>query len=167
MAPVLNPWRKWQMLRHSRGFGIHSPFAYRFITEVIRQPYAYYAYDELPDHSSRLLFRVLVALGPRRIAVYGPRLWSTAAKAAWPHANVTVHRPDFVAADFSVISQQEKNTIINNIEEGASFYGVRLGNSDIDSIKAAMKQGMTFSNGRGAFIAVAQKLPRQDFELNF
>ena len=31
--------------RHSRGFGVHSPFAFRLVTEAIRPPrrYAYYA----------------------------------------------------------------------------------------------------------------------------
>ena len=34
MQTLLSRLRGW---RHGRGFGIHSPFAFRFITEVLRQ----------------------------------------------------------------------------------------------------------------------------------
>ena len=33
--------------RHRCGYGVHSPFAFRFITEVIYEKAAYYAYREL------------------------------------------------------------------------------------------------------------------------
>ena len=33
--------------RHSRGFGVQSPWAYRFIRYVVNEHYPYYAYDEL------------------------------------------------------------------------------------------------------------------------
>ena len=33
--------------RHSRGFGVQSPWAYRFIRYVINEHYPYYAYDDL------------------------------------------------------------------------------------------------------------------------
>ena len=35
----------WSRYRHSSGFGIHSPFAYRFVRHVWRQPLSYYAYE--------------------------------------------------------------------------------------------------------------------------
>lgn len=34
-------------LRHSRGFGVQSPWAYRFIRYVVNEHYPYYAYDDL------------------------------------------------------------------------------------------------------------------------
>ena len=33
--------------RHSRGFGVQSPWAYRFIRYVVNEHYPYYAYDDL------------------------------------------------------------------------------------------------------------------------
>lgn len=167
MARFLNPWRCLQMLRHSRGFGIHSPFAYRFITEVIHQPYAYYAYARIAGSTERLLFRVLVDLAPRRIAVYGPSEWGAAAKAARPHAAVTPRRPDFVAADFGALSADERKAVIEALRQGASFFGVGLSPNEEAKIKASMPQGMTFANARGTLIAAVRKLPRQDFELLF
>ncbi|MCH5229639.1 MAG: hypothetical protein J1F12_06570 [Muribaculaceae bacterium] len=34
--------------RHSKGFGVHSPYAFRFVNDVVRPGvYKYYSYDEL------------------------------------------------------------------------------------------------------------------------
>lgn len=64
-----------------RGHGVHSPFAYRFITEVIGEPgrtYAYYAYPAIrslalkygeQEHWLRLLFRVTAEFFPADILV--------------------------------------------------------------------------------------------------
>ncbi len=55
-------------IRHSRGFGVQSPWAYRFVRYVINEHYPYYAYSDLEvrhPHSdtvtnklSRLYFRI-------------------------------------------------------------------------------------------------------------
>ncbi|MDE7397617.1 MAG: hypothetical protein K2M98_07820, partial [Muribaculum sp.] len=34
-------------LRGSRGFGIHSPFAFEFVLNVLRDRHPFYAYEEL------------------------------------------------------------------------------------------------------------------------
>ena len=64
-------------LRHRHGFGIHSPWAFTFVREVLcpRRGYAYYAYSGLPrlhGHiGERLLFRLLVVLQPASVAIVG------------------------------------------------------------------------------------------------
>lgn len=42
---------------HSRGFGIQSPWAYRFVRYVINERYPYYAYEELAT-SHRIDYRL-------------------------------------------------------------------------------------------------------------
>ncbi|MCP9610679.1 hypothetical protein [Coprobacter tertius] len=34
-------------LRHRKGYGVHSPFAYNLITKVIEEPFMYYCYNEI------------------------------------------------------------------------------------------------------------------------
>lgn len=68
----------------SRGYGIHSPFAYRLITEVLRSPYHFYAFSDierlldvngmLPRKDvafHRLSFRLVHYLKPRHILEIG------------------------------------------------------------------------------------------------
>ena len=83
----------WSRYHHSSGFGIHSPFAYRFVRNVWRQPLPYYAYsgisqlletikgsttrqqrremDLISEKEARLLFRVANHFNPRRILQVG------------------------------------------------------------------------------------------------
>lgn len=51
------------------GFGVHSPFAYRFIKEVIGEKCAYYDYKAIPA-KQWLLYRLIVLLQPIEIKYY-------------------------------------------------------------------------------------------------
>lgn len=74
----MNLWDWYIRWRHSKGYGVHSPYAYRFITDVIRPgKYGYYAFEDLEGEieSRRLykkgcfLIRLLNFLGTKRIVV--------------------------------------------------------------------------------------------------
>ena len=78
---VRNPWVWVRRFRHRCGYGVHSPFAYALVTEVLYSPGLYYAYgwlDKLhpvwvrrlrlrPLATSRLLFRLANYWQPRTI----------------------------------------------------------------------------------------------------
>lgn len=55
----------------SRGHGVHSPFAYRFIREVLCENCGYYAYALLKTRHERLLYRIAVFLQPTEIISLG------------------------------------------------------------------------------------------------
>ena len=83
----------WSRHHRSGGFGIHSPYAYRFVRHVWRQPLPYYAYegirqlidtvkagttrqqrremDLINEREARLLFRVTNFFNPRHILQAG------------------------------------------------------------------------------------------------
>lgn len=83
----------WSRYHHSSGFGIHSPYAYRFVRSVWRQRLPYYAYgtisqlldtikdsttreqrrelDLISEKEARLLFRVTNFFNPRCILQVG------------------------------------------------------------------------------------------------
>lgn len=57
---------------HRRGHGIHSPWAYALITEVLCTRSQYYKFDELDGtESDRQLFRLFVYLKPKRFIACG------------------------------------------------------------------------------------------------
>lgn len=74
-------------LRHSRGYGVHSPFAYSLVTEAVHPggKYAWYGYGDIERASlapgvrvtahergdARLLLRLLSQLGSRRLLTAG------------------------------------------------------------------------------------------------
>lgn len=72
--------------RHRKGYGVHSPFAFRLITDVVYQRWPYYRYRELaaqeaglPDalrradsrKLKRLLFRLVNEAQPQTLALIG------------------------------------------------------------------------------------------------
>lgn len=83
--------------RHSRGFGVHSPYAYRFVTDVVRPgDYGYYSYQEIYGHLKgkeahdhhltrlvKFIIRLAVFLKARRVVAFGAgwRAGEIAAKA--------------------------------------------------------------------------------------
>lgn len=179
MASVLNPLLRLRMLRHAGGFGVHSPFAYRFITEVLNQPYAYYAYGRLRSVRERLLFRVALALdstGPegrrhavRRIAIYGNRELRQPLRLALPRAAFTEHNPDLVVLDARYASEADRAALGCLLEAGTLQGAVVFGSFPrLREVLAAMPAGMTFDNHAGTVVVVpSPALPRQDFDVSF
>ena len=51
---MFSPFKWYIKWRHSKGFGVHSPYAYRFVTDVLRpESYGYYSYWEIEDQLRR------------------------------------------------------------------------------------------------------------------
>lgn len=76
-------WARIRRFRHRSGYGVHSPYAYNFLRDVVYERGNYYAYAELrklrrasPDYSReltgksfRLLFRLSNFIRPRSVLV--------------------------------------------------------------------------------------------------
>lgn len=83
MLPIRNPFLWLVRWRHRKGYGIHSPFAYNLVTQVLYTPGRYYADDRLDGLfpwweryvlrrrlvCHRLLFRLANYWQPREIHV--------------------------------------------------------------------------------------------------
>ncbi len=151
MAGILNIYTWWQRLRHSRGFGIHSPFAYRFITEVLNQPYAYYAYDSLPLHPQRLIYRVALSFGPGAAYCCAPPQYEKAARMALPAKGEI----KFVLIDMETAEEKQWQKALQYFNAGTPIMALNAADSPrIAAAIAAMRTGMTFTNAAGTTIAV-------------
>ncbi len=74
-------------LKHRKGFGVHSPFAFSIITEVIEEKIPYYAYasmqrrydkkSSIPFKVVCLLFRLANRFRCRKIAIIGEEQYAT------------------------------------------------------------------------------------------
>lgn len=74
MLCLAEAYKRW---RHTRGYGVHSPFAYRMVGRVVRPPrgYLYYLESALSDapkalrHDARLLVRLAAELDIRSASI--------------------------------------------------------------------------------------------------
>lgn len=79
--------RSVRKLKHRKGFGVHSPFAFAIITEVIEEKLPYYAYSSMQRRFDKkanipfkvvcLLFRLSNRFHCRQIAIIGEEQYAT------------------------------------------------------------------------------------------
>lgn len=173
--------RRYKRWRHGRGFGIHSPFAFDFITRTLRERLPYYGYDDidaavassaarqsLSDRCLRLIFRIAVRFNPSSVAILGDSDMSALTatlKAVRQDITITdrADEADFIIVDGAtpLCLTKEKAVIL--------FPDTRHAGSDtLERVWQQVGRGMRFDNGRGFSIIVADpKLPRQQFDVRF
>lgn len=167
--PLRAAGRQWTLLRHSGGFGIHSPFAFSFVTRVLHEKAAYYAYGKLPrDRRWRTLYRVLLLLQPEHIRM----VVSDGLRGA---CEVVTS----LAAE-GYVSPRGEMLIADRTSEAEALFD-KAGDAHIILLQATAEQraalrrhaaargcGMIFDNCRGAVIYVSYShLPQQNFIVGF
>lgn len=153
----------------SRGHGVHSPFAFRFITMVLRGRGVYYASSELSAMPEarwhRLLFRLVCELEPTGVS--GRAL--------------TAHELRAVAlADSRVRVVDEADGPDKPNKANGPDICMHLSAGDVMIVRDitaeaecwrelcdGLAAGMTFTNGRIGIAVSRPDLPRQDFEIDF
>lgn len=129
--------KKYLRWRHSRGYGVHSPYAYRFVTDVLRPgDYGFYAYHDI-DHdilmskgksqidsqNLRLLYRIIVFLNTSRLIISGdkePSVKLLAKVSRLPLLDFQkIKDNDFKKGDLVIItsgniSKERFETVVNN-----------------------------------------------------
>ncbi len=148
--------------RHSKGFGVHSPFAFRFITEVLGERCPYYDYSLLGSAHQRLVYRIAARLQPSTYCTAGDAD-VTPVRLACPHAEQTCGAVDLLVAGRAAVAEELFPTLDAEgvvVIEGKNRPLVEAAKRHLD----VKDYGMTFDNGKDICILVAYShLPRQDF----
>lgn len=155
-------WLQALRFRRSHGFGVHSPFAFRFITRVLRERAAYYDYallpglcPSLPRSKARLLLRVVNFLQPATVWTTDPEVRAVVSKVC-PSA-LFVDTPE--EADLAVVTEGPIPAMC------PAVIALSPTRDQWNELKATRTSGMTFTNSYTG-VAVSRKgLPRQDFSL--
>lgn len=159
------PLRHW---RTAKGFGVHSPFAYHFITRVLRERLPYYDFDRLAEvegpiaaRYARLLYRLTDYFSPASATVVGPL-----AEPARRIMQMAAPAIEFTSAPGAEMIVSAGGSDINL---NAAPVTVILSDrpSETGRLTSLVTQGMTFTNGRVLIIVRRHGLPRQDFRLRF
>ena len=150
---LLNPgW--WQGLRHRRGFGIHSPFAYRFITEALNpsRGYRYYAEDYAEDRTRRIVARLEGFFGVRRTV--------------WVNSE-GIDAGELAESGLVVVDLRKgcPEAVLERVRKGeVVVLALHHGKGRLLPLLKAMPHGMSFRNrSTRAVLVCTKKLPRQDF----
>ncbi len=168
-------------LRGSRGFGIHSPFAFEFVLNVLRDRHPFYAYEELERRHKvrngserpslqqmKLLFRISSRLDLKYISVIGNPDTLLIDSLTMPSSQTTIDNTalsslTIVASNTEMSDTEITDAILNNLNHGGSI--ILFGhNHMVQHIYEHMSHGILFHNGSEPTIIVGQKhLPRQQF----
>ena len=147
---VLQQARAPRRAARSRGFGVHSPFAFRFIREVLRQPYAYYAYPEIECLCREDKTDVRVAKALYRLALFF-RTEGITLQGEAPEAMV------------QAIKKGLNHTIAEEV--ATCITGVGGGIKSVTQDWAEASTGMLFSAPELAVFVRSPHLPHQAFKI--
>lgn len=178
----------------SRGFGVHSPFAYSLIREVLAEDAPYYAYERLKEMDASdfrfnaLLHRLMCRFTPHCVMLAGcgsaTRFAVTAADSSVVLADEPGEARMVVLADDSVESFERLICGVRAVERCAVVEEARslakpeltvvvrhLDRPSMEArwrlLKGASACGMDFSDGLTGVLCIAPHLPRQSFTLRF
>ncbi len=150
--------------RHRRGYGIHSPFAFTFVTDVVYNQGTYYAYASLRHFyqvhraewgslrlkDCKLLFRLTNFQHPQRVRLVGyppshPVCRFIQAGSKHSQLSPTASRPQLVVANEEWPTQAHH--LIAELPEGAMLMLTHVGGKN----KAAWRQLLAHPNAQIAF----------------
>lgn len=183
MSLFLNPlvwlWR----VRHRCGYGVHSPFAFDFLTQVVYNRSAYYAYQELdvlhpfwvallglrPRKLSRLLFRLANYQHPKNAVFIGENAINFAyMRAAVPSAKWLDEYGEKCPVNFAYTEKPVEN-ILDGMAEGSMLV---LGDLQHNKtfwklLQADKRVTLTFDLYDIGVVFVRFPLFKQDYIINF
>lgn len=168
--------RRW---KRSRGYGVHSPLAYRLVSQVVRPPrdYSYYGEEILEMNSesektdtttvaqARLLLRLVAFIQPSYVWVSrkAPDIFTEAIKLGGSVVRIydgEVYPDEILTADLAVIYRDKikKSVIDRFLKPGKTLVGFELATAFVKMVERASKGGVVLEGVKGV-IAVATSDP--------
>lgn len=183
MSLFLNPlvwlWR----VRHRCGYGVHSPFAFDFLTQVVYNRSAYYAYQELdllhptligllglrPRKIARLLFRLANYQHPKTAVFIADNAVNYAyMRAAVPSVKWLDEYGEISLVDF-VYTDKPVERILDGMAEGSMLVvgDLQHNKSFWLQLQADKRVTLTFDLYDVGVVFVRFPLNKQDYVVNF
>lgn len=183
----MNPFRRFAKSflrkRHSRGFGVHSPYAFKFVGDVIRpKNYGYYAYDainDLPDVSPKIarkakwFIRLAVFLKAKRFVVssLSPQALSLAADALGIECRQLKDDKSFGfhPGDFMVIESSTSNLdiIVKALDSSVAVLAVNPDNSLRQFLSRPIQNGLLFEDKNKMLLIPRKEMAYVAYDINF
>lgn len=186
-SSIVRPFRWLLRFRHRRGYGIHSPFAFNFVTGVVYEQGSYYAYPalkamykKLRPHGvrlkdGRLLFRLANFSQPRVIGLVGYRVDSWAARClseGCSHARI-VEEGELSQADFVLLSRDEVSKaegVLDSLPLGGTLvvtHTIGRNREVWSKVIAHPRAVVTFNLADFGIVMVRPELNKQHYVINY
>ena len=169
----LDPFGWLRRKARAKGLGVHSPFAFNFIREVLFQPYGYYAYSRLDEafergkglklsrEDLRRLYRILLYFSPRSIGGFYDELPI--------RETVEIAKEGFgenKAENVGIVTSKDAGTMCNqDVTVVLTPYGLKEILGKLRERLDEKGYGMIFIGKRMAVVVNDSNLPRQDYKL--
>lgn len=171
--------------RHGKGFGVHSPFAFHFITTILNCKYSYYGYSEIEEaipttksnkilrHDAKLILRLIARYNIKSITLpkNTHKAIFIAAKTAYsgieiissPQENHEYHLTyiDSVSSNLNLIINSLSSN--HNILVFRGLYNKEL-YSQFSKTTANMSAGAIFKDDDIAIVFTNKKLPSLKYD---
>lgn len=181
----MNLWKNYLRWRHSRGFGVHSPYAYRFVIDVLRPgPYRLYSYHEVDNYLHKkekhdfrfeklIMFtlRMIVFLHAKRIIINtDARVGEIAAKAlnlSW----VRIKEKDefrFKEGDFLIIENSftSKGLLSEAIKNGVPIFAINPDSEIRKVLETPIPRGLLLNDPRKIILMPRQEMEYVSYDIN-
>lgn len=148
----------WSRHRHKRGFGVHSPFAFRCVSDCLCERMRYCDYARVPK-DQWLLYRLAAWLQPRTTSAVGTSDASAALLACPDRPDrpaapwVGLNAVDLVVAD----AKDGISEAVAAVGQGAAAYVTNCDKAALEALRGAIDvagYGQTFANHSGTVIAL-------------
>lgn len=160
---------------HGHGFGVHSPFAYRLVREVLytSPSYGYYAYDEiaasrkaypsmLSDRELCLIYRLLVDLRPQSVSIA-----PSASEAMLRHLVGLALPGAEIRPEGEMLICDGLQHIARDCPRLRYAYFTEPGHPALAAMWEGARRGHLYRNPARALMVLNEKLPKQEFEVKF
>lgn len=180
MNPFSIIWSAYLRWRHSKGFGVHSPFAFALVNDAVRPGiYGYYGYELINsvilltqeesypriNKDACLLLRLLVALTPQRLYIGGDDLY--AFRAAAIAAGIPLFLPSETPpyprkGDFLLIKGDTADwaETVTLLRKGVTVMTIDSPAGLKECVENAIERGTVFSGTR-----ISLAVPREEMAL--
>lgn len=186
-SACIRPMRWLWRFRHRRGYGIHSPFAFNFVTGVVYERGMYYAYPALKAMYKRvqprnirfkdgkLLLRLANFAQPKVMGLVGYDVDSWVARclqAGCSHAQMVGER-ELSQADFVMLSGAEAvraESVLNSLPTGGTLVLIHAFGRNREVWKRVIahpRAVITFDLADFGIVMVRPELNKQDYVINY
>lgn len=171
--------------RHGKGFGVHSPFAFHFITTILNCKYSYYGYSEIEEaiptiksnktlrHDAKLILRLIARYNIKSITLpqNTHKAISIAAKTAYSGIEIISSPQENREYHLTYIHSEvpNSNVIKNTLSSNHNiliFKGISNKElySQFSEITTDMSAGAIFKDDDIAIVFTNKKLPSLKYD---